>query len=307
MFLKSLLAQHVSDVTASIVRSTPVVFHRHRFLVSGVFSARDLYWCWAPSSLYHGQFQTDAVTSETCWDNKLVKNTRNRTFSWTRIKTFVTNMYGTTNIKFTHFAPQRKGRIKTSVTFTKLYKFFSDIHHGWPSVSPFVSPRATNVKSKNRLLWTFFIILLNLYYKLTVSTFGCFPSVWVILADVSDPSVRSIFKGLKCEWWEKSVVFICTVPGLFRDGRSNGGWRRQVLGGLEWLGGSGGGESYKCKIKNYITNLVKFHLNAKICFPLCVDLEHNTLNFLTPTVRKYGKNCSPKPYGFRDVTQESKI
>jgi hypothetical protein len=29
---------------------------------------------------------------------------------------------------------------------------------------------------------------------LTVSTFGCFPGVWFILADVSEPSVRSIFK-----------------------------------------------------------------------------------------------------------------
>jgi hypothetical protein len=74
-----------------------------------------------------------------------------------------------------------------------------------------------------------------------VSTFGCIPSVWFILADVLDPSVRSIFKGLKCEWWEESEVFINTVPGLVRDGRSNGGWRGQVLGGLEWLVESGGG------------------------------------------------------------------
>jgi hypothetical protein len=35
MFLKSLLAQHVSDVTASIAWSTTVVYS-HRFLVSGV-------------------------------------------------------------------------------------------------------------------------------------------------------------------------------------------------------------------------------------------------------------------------------
>jgi hypothetical protein len=32
---------------------------------------------------------------------------------------------------------------------------------------------------------------------LTVLNFGCFPSVRFILADVSEPSVRSIFKGLK--------------------------------------------------------------------------------------------------------------
>jgi hypothetical protein len=36
MFLKSLLAQHVSDVTASIVSSKTEV-HSHRFVVSGVF------------------------------------------------------------------------------------------------------------------------------------------------------------------------------------------------------------------------------------------------------------------------------
>jgi hypothetical protein len=45
LFVKSLFAQHVSDVTASIVRSTTVVFHSHRFLVSGVFIPCDLYWC----------------------------------------------------------------------------------------------------------------------------------------------------------------------------------------------------------------------------------------------------------------------
>jgi hypothetical protein len=38
---------------------------------------------------------------------------------------------------------------------------------------------------------------LSLCSVLTVSTFGCFPSVWFILTDVSDPSVRSILKGLK--------------------------------------------------------------------------------------------------------------
>jgi hypothetical protein len=45
----------------------------------------------------------DVVTSETCWANKLFKNIINCTFSWTRIKTFVTNMYGTTNIKFSWY------------------------------------------------------------------------------------------------------------------------------------------------------------------------------------------------------------
>jgi hypothetical protein len=61
IFLKSLFAQHVSDVTASIISSTTVVFHSHRFLVSGVFIPCDLYWCWATSSLYHGQFQTQTL------------------------------------------------------------------------------------------------------------------------------------------------------------------------------------------------------------------------------------------------------
>jgi hypothetical protein len=43
MFLKSLLAKHVSDVTASIVRSTTVVYS-HRFFLwkIGVFSIK---WC----------------------------------------------------------------------------------------------------------------------------------------------------------------------------------------------------------------------------------------------------------------------
>jgi hypothetical protein len=36
------------------------------------------------------------------------------------------------------------------------------------------------------------------------------------------------------------VVFIYTMSGLVRDGRSNGGGRRQVLVGSEWLGGNGG-------------------------------------------------------------------
>jgi hypothetical protein len=39
---------------------------------------------------------------------------------------------------------------------------------------------------------------------LTVSTFGCFPGVWFILIDVSEPSVRSIFKPLKMDLTEGS-------------------------------------------------------------------------------------------------------
>jgi hypothetical protein len=39
---------------------------------------------------------------------------------------------------------------------------------------------------------------LSPFSVLTVSTFGCFPGVWFILTDVSEPSFRSIFKGLKC-------------------------------------------------------------------------------------------------------------
>jgi hypothetical protein len=37
------------------------------------------------------------------------------------------------------------------------------------------------------------------------------------------------------------VVFIYTVSGLVREGRSNGGGWGQVLGGYGWWGGSGGG------------------------------------------------------------------
>jgi hypothetical protein len=50
-FLKSLLAQHVSDVTASIVRSTTVVYSHRFFMVFGVFIPWDWYWCWDTLSL----------------------------------------------------------------------------------------------------------------------------------------------------------------------------------------------------------------------------------------------------------------
>jgi hypothetical protein len=58
LLLKSLFAQHITDVTTPISRSTSAVFHSHRFLVSGVFIPCNLYSCWARSSLFHGQFQT---------------------------------------------------------------------------------------------------------------------------------------------------------------------------------------------------------------------------------------------------------
>jgi hypothetical protein len=73
-------------------------FYSHRFLVFSVFIPSDLYWCWATLSLYHGQFESE-TDRDTCWANKLFKNIWNCTFIWTRIKTFVTKMYGTTNIK----------------------------------------------------------------------------------------------------------------------------------------------------------------------------------------------------------------
>jgi hypothetical protein len=37
------------------------------------------------------------------------------------------------------------------------------------------------------------------------------------------------------------VVFIYTVSGLARDGRTNGGGEHQVLGRSEWMGGCRGG------------------------------------------------------------------
>jgi hypothetical protein len=49
---------------------------------------------------------------------------------------------------------------------------------------------------------------LSLCSVLTVSTFGCFPSVWFILADVSEPSVRSIFKPLKMDLTEGSKTSV---------------------------------------------------------------------------------------------------
>jgi hypothetical protein len=48
-FLKSLLAQHVSDVTASIVRSTTVVYSHRVLKVFGVFIPWDCYW-WVVST-----------------------------------------------------------------------------------------------------------------------------------------------------------------------------------------------------------------------------------------------------------------
>jgi hypothetical protein len=45
-----------------------------------------------------------------------------------------------------------------------------------------------------------------------MSTFGGFPGVWFILADVSEPSVRSIFKGLMYEGSETSAN-INQTPG----------------------------------------------------------------------------------------------
>jgi hypothetical protein len=45
---------------------------------------------------------------------------------------------------------------------------------------------------------------LSLCSVLTVLTFGCFHSMWFILADVSEPSVTSIFKPLKMDLTEGS-------------------------------------------------------------------------------------------------------
>jgi hypothetical protein len=42
------------------------------------------------------------------------------------------------------------------------------------------------------------------------------------------------------------VVFIYTVPGFVRDGRTNGGGRNQLFGGSEWMGGCGGGRYKRC-------------------------------------------------------------
>jgi hypothetical protein len=65
---------------------------------------------------------------------------------------------------------------------------------------------------------------------LSMSTFGWFSSVWFILADVSEPSVRSIFKGLMYEVWmvrgERGIyiyrVWVCS--------RWQGQWGREASG-----------------------------------------------------------------------------
>jgi hypothetical protein len=56
----------------------------------------------------------------------------------------------------------------------------------------------------NRGLWGHCDFKLSLCSVLTVSTFGCFPNVWFILGDVSDPSVKSTFKPLKMDLTEGS-------------------------------------------------------------------------------------------------------
>jgi hypothetical protein len=97
MFLKSLLAQHVSHVRASIVRNTTAVYN-HRFfgfwcvysmrlvMVLGhiVTLSRSVSDLWLYTTVL--RLTMDAVTPETCWANKLFRNIEYYTFSWIRIK-----------------------------------------------------------------------------------------------------------------------------------------------------------------------------------------------------------------------------
>jgi hypothetical protein len=58
----------------------------------------------------------------------------------------------------TQNTPQLKERAKTSVTLTKLHKFFNDINRICLSVRPFICLIVTDEESKNRLLWTLFTV-----------------------------------------------------------------------------------------------------------------------------------------------------
>jgi hypothetical protein len=110
LFLKSLLAQHVSDVAASIVRSTTAVYSHRFFSVSGVFIPVAVWnWPWYSDKVSQHHYKThgintpeteknrwlytavvlltmDAATSKTCRANKIFKNKEYCTFNWIRIK-----------------------------------------------------------------------------------------------------------------------------------------------------------------------------------------------------------------------------
>jgi hypothetical protein len=79
------------------------------------------------------------------------------------------------------------------------------------------------------------------------------------------------------------VVFIYTVSGLVRDGRSNGGGRRQLLGVSEWLGGSGGGGiNVEQRCSNYFQVGTTFISQNVLRSPLLLSpLKANCLRFST--------------------------
>jgi hypothetical protein len=108
----------------------------------------------------------------------------------------------------------------------------------------------------------------NNLYKMSfpcILSFGYFPGVRMSCADVSEPSVRSIFRGLmknmndeKGAWY-----YVCRV----RDGRANGGGGHQVLGRSESISGCGGGGiKGACLVAARL--LCVFSL-SRFCFSVC--------------------------------------
>jgi hypothetical protein len=71
-------------------------------------------------------------------------------------------------------------------------------------------------------------------------SFGCFPGAWVLIADVSEPSIGSIFIGRSMQYdsgWDVWGIYTWQVQA----GRSRGQWEGEwpVGGGYVMEGGRG--------------------------------------------------------------------
>jgi hypothetical protein len=73
------------------------------------------------------------------------------------------------------------------------------------------------------------------HYKCNMFSFGCFPGVWVLIADVSEHSIGSIFKGRSTKYdrdWDVWGIY----TGPF-SGRSVAEPLGRWVAGWGWLGG----------------------------------------------------------------------
>jgi hypothetical protein len=82
------------------------------------------------------------------------------------------------------------------------------------------------------LLWN----VSKLFTGCNIQSSGLFPGVWVLKADVSAPSVSSIFKAAMCEWWQGGEVVLIYGKGRRLEGgegpmgnRGRGGSREQAI------------------------------------------------------------------------------